>query len=76
MTTRQLTQQDWVQISGFLPGRNDFQCKYRFLQQKQDSVKKASWVKKEDEMLIKIIKEMGNKHWNHIAEVFNQSLED
>ena len=71
---KSLTKDDWVQISGFIPGRNDSQCQYRFQQEKKDSIKKSSWVPKEDEVLIRIIRNNGTKHWNQVAEMFNESL--
>lgn len=73
-TPKNLSKSDWVQISGFIPGRNDSQCQYRFNQEKKESIKKSSWVKKEDEELIKVIRENGTKHWNQVAEMLNDNL--
>lgn len=71
MKPKDLSKNDWVQISGFVPGRNDAQCLYRFNQEKKDQIKKCNWVKKEDDELIRIIKEHGIKHWNYVAQLLN-----
>jgi len=36
MKVKDFLEEDWIQISGFLPGRTDFQCRYRYYQKKSE----------------------------------------
>jgi hypothetical protein len=40
-----LDKNDWMQIAGFIPGRNDSQCMYKFNQDKKSTISKSNWVK-------------------------------
>jgi len=61
ITPQKLDKNDWIQIAGFIPGRNDSQCQYKFNQDKKSTIQKSNWVKREDEELVKLIRENGTK---------------
>ena len=67
ITPQKLDKNDWIQIAGFIPGRNDSQCQYKFNQDKKSTIQKSNWVKREDEELIRLIRENGTKQWSQIA---------
>lgn len=56
----------WIRISQFVPGRNSKQCRERWMGQLAPSIKKESWSKEEDEILIHQHELIGNK-WTAIA---------
>lgn len=69
-----LDKNDWMQIAGFIPGRNDSQCMYKFNQDKKSTISKSNWVKQEDEELIRLIRLNGTRQWSNIASTFNAKL--
>lgn len=72
---QKLSKDDWIQIAGFIPGRNDSQCQYKYNQDKKSSIQKSNWSKREDEELIRLIREGGTKQWSNIAIELNQNLQ-
>ena len=74
ITPQKLGKNDWIQIAGFIPGRNDSQCQYKFNQDKKSTIQKSNWVKREDEELVKLIRENGTKQWSQIANQLNSNL--
>jgi hypothetical protein len=38
IATSKLGKNDWIQIAGFIPGRNDSQCQYKFNQDKKSTI--------------------------------------
>lgn len=38
MPPQKLDRNDWMQIAGFIPGRNDSQCQYKFNQDKKSTI--------------------------------------
>ena len=67
ISPQKLDKNDWIEIAGFIPGRNDSQCQYKFNQDKKSTIQKSNWVKREDEELIRLIRENGTKHWREIS---------
>jgi hypothetical protein len=59
-----MKKEDWIEISGFIPGRNDCQCFYRYNMQRRECIKKSVWGKVEDDELVKVVTRYGTKHWN------------
>jgi hypothetical protein len=72
--SNRLDRNDWIQIAGFIPGRNDSQCMYKFNQDKKSTIQKCNWIKREDEELIRLIRENGTRQWSQIAATFNANL--
>ena len=64
ITPQKLDKNDWMQIAGFIPGRNDSQCMYKFNQDKKSTIQKSNWVKREDEELVRLIRENGTRQWS------------
>jgi len=56
----------WSRIASFVSGRNGKQCRERWHNHLQPDVKKDPWTKEEDEIIIKLRQEIGNK-WASIA---------
>ena len=56
----------WAEIAKYLPGRNGKQCRERWHNQLDPAIRKDAWTKEEDDRLIELQKEMGNK-WAEIA---------
>lgn len=61
LTPQKLDKNDWISIAGYIPGRNDSQCQYKFNQDKKSTIQKSNWVKREDEELVRLIREHGTK---------------
>ncbi|TYZ61851.1 hypothetical protein PybrP1_011967 [[Pythium] brassicae (nom. inval.)] len=56
----------WAVISSFLPGRNGKQCRERWHNQLNPSIKKESWTPEEDRTIIELQAKLGNA-WAKIA---------
>lgn len=56
----------WIRISQFVPGRNSKQCRERWMGQLAPSIRKDSWSREEDEILMQQHELIGNK-WTTIA---------
>ena len=57
----------WGVISRFVPGRTGKQCRERWIFGLDPSINKDTWTKEEDETLIQLQKEHGNK-WSKFLE--------
>ena len=42
LNAKRLGKNDWILIAGFIPGRNDSQCQYKFNQDKRKEKQKAT----------------------------------
>ena len=62
-----LDQNDWIEISKFIPGRNYMQCKLKFKQHKKSGSRKIIWTAEEDKTLKQLVLENGNRNWSKIA---------
>ena len=56
----------WSQIAGHIPGRAGKQCRERWLNHLDSSVKKSDWNEDEDRKLLEAQRRVGNK-WSEIA---------
>lgn len=56
----------WKHIASFLPGRNGKQCRERFVNHLDGSVSKKKWTSEEDDKLLYLQSQHGNK-WSLIA---------
>lgn len=56
----------WIRISQFVPGRNSKQCRERWMGQLAPTIRKDSWSREEDEILMRQHDIIGNK-WTAIA---------
>jgi hypothetical protein len=59
-------QDTWKKAAEQLDGRNIKQCRERWCNQLDPSVKKGQWTPEEEELIIKLQQEIGNK-WSQIA---------
>ena len=60
------SQKDWSQIAAHLDGRTGEQCRQRFYSRPTKKYKKGGWTKEEDETIIRMHDEHGNR-WSEIA---------
>lgn len=57
----------WSDIASRIPGRLGKQCRERWVNHLDPSIKKGSWEKEEDEMLVRLHTRFGNK-WKLISQ--------
>ena len=55
----------WSTIASELPGRRPYQCRDRWQNILDPSIKKGNWTREEDEKIIKLQEEMGNRYSLH-----------
>ncbi|NXP57254.1 SNPC4 protein, partial [Chloropsis cyanopogon] len=60
-------EKDWYKIRTEVPGRNDAQCRDRYLKALHWDVKKGKWSLQEEEQLIELVQKHGLGHWSRIA---------
>ncbi|NWS94126.1 SNPC4 protein, partial [Mionectes macconnelli] len=60
-------EKDWYKIRTEVPGRNDAQCRDRYLKALHWDVKKGKWSLEEEEQLIELVEKHGLGHWSKIA---------
>jgi len=53
---------DWLLISINVPGKSVFNCRHRWLRYLNPALKKGHWTNEEDQMLVKLIAELGPKY--------------
>ncbi|XP_048838225.1 snRNA-activating protein complex subunit 4 isoform X2 [Brienomyrus brachyistius] len=58
---------DWWKIRNEVPGRNDGQCRDRYLDCLREDVKKGRWSQEEESMLIRLVEKYGAGRWAKIA---------
>lgn len=57
----------WNEISSYLPGRSEVQCRARWKNHLQPDLVKGPWTKEEDELVIDLVKRHGPRKWAYIA---------
>ena len=57
----------WGEISDFLPGRTDVQCRARWRNHLQPDLVKGPWTKEEDEKVLSLVSQHGPRKWAFIA---------
>ncbi|KAL2103758.1 hypothetical protein ACEWY4_000626 [Coilia grayii] len=67
MLVQEFGQNDWKTVSGFLPGRSEFNCQQRFRRTLDPELIKGGWTKEEDELLVRLVQTHGCKKWTLIA---------
>ncbi|XP_078332612.1 myb-related protein A-like isoform X2 [Crassostrea virginica] len=58
---------DWKLIASFYSDRSDIQCQHRWCKVLNPNLVKGAWTKEEDEKVIKLVREIGAKHWTQIS---------
>jgi len=58
---------NWKQIAENLQGRTHTQCLHRWQKVLDPQLIKGAWTKDEDELLSKLVKDLGPRNWSHIA---------
>jgi len=60
----------WTSVSEFVGnGRSQSQCSQRWTRGLNPDLRKVSWTKEEDDLLLHTIKELGTKSWTRIASI-------
>ena len=57
----------WSEISSFLPGRSEVQCRARWKNHLQPDLVKGPWTKEEDALVIDLVNKHGPRKWAFIA---------
>ncbi|XP_048368604.1 snRNA-activating protein complex subunit 4 isoform X2 [Sphaerodactylus townsendi] len=60
-------ERDWYKIRMEVPGRNDIQCRDRYLFSLHYDIRKGKWSKEEERKLIELTEKYGVGHWAKIA---------
>ncbi|XP_013926383.1 PREDICTED: LOW QUALITY PROTEIN: snRNA-activating protein complex subunit 4-like [Thamnophis sirtalis] len=60
-------ERDWYKIRAEVPGRNDLQCRDRYLHSLHYDIKKGKWSEEEEKKLIELTEKHGRGHWAKIA---------
>ncbi|XP_058015528.1 snRNA-activating protein complex subunit 4 isoform X2 [Ahaetulla prasina] len=60
-------ERDWYKIRAEVPGRNDLQCRDRYLHSLHNDIKKGKWSEEEEKKLIELTEKYGRGHWAKIA---------
>ncbi|XP_039220094.1 snRNA-activating protein complex subunit 4 isoform X1 [Crotalus tigris] len=60
-------ERDWYKIRAEVPGRNDLQCRDRYLHALHYDIKKGRWSEEEEKKLIELTEKYGRGHWAKIA---------
>ncbi|XP_046370127.2 uncharacterized protein LOC124144641 isoform X2 [Haliotis rufescens] len=63
--------QSWMRLAEFVPGRSSIQCRDRWLNSLDPSIRLGNWSYEEDKKLLKAITELGTKSWTKIAAKLN-----
>ena len=66
----------WNEISSYLPGRSEVQCRARWKNHLQPDLVKGPWTKEEDELVIDLVKRHGPRKWAYIAKHLKGSLKN
>jgi len=62
---------NWKQIAEVLHGRTHTQCLHRWQKVLDPQLVKGAWTKEEDELLTKLVRDLGPRNWSHIANKLN-----
>ncbi|XP_063000916.1 snRNA-activating protein complex subunit 4 [Elgaria multicarinata webbii] len=60
-------ERDWYKIRAEVPGRNDIQCRDRYLHALNYDIKKGKWSEEEGRKLVELTEKYGVGHWAKIA---------
>ncbi|KAK2650383.1 hypothetical protein Ddye_017872 [Dipteronia dyeriana] len=60
----------WKSIAENLPGRTSVQCLHRWQKVLDPNLVKGPWNKEEDDLLVELVREQGNKKWSEISNRF------
>ncbi|XP_054853260.1 snRNA-activating protein complex subunit 4 [Eublepharis macularius] len=60
-------ERDWYKIRTEVPGRNDIQCRERYLNALHHNIKKGRWSEEEEKKLVELTEKYGVGHWAKIA---------
>ncbi|XP_042335277.1 snRNA-activating protein complex subunit 4 isoform X2 [Sceloporus undulatus] len=60
-------ERDWYKIRTEVPGRNDSQCRYRYLHALHNNIKKGKWSEEEERKLVELTEKYGVGRWAKIA---------
>lgn len=58
---------DWKLVANYFFDRSDIQCQHRWCKVLNPNLVKGAWTKEEDEKVIKLVREIGAKHWTQIS---------
>ncbi|KAJ7998536.1 hypothetical protein DPEC_G00205930 [Dallia pectoralis] len=58
---------DWKYIATLIPNRSEHQCQHRWLKVLDPDLVKGAWTKEEDEKVIELVNQYGNKQWAIVA---------
>ncbi|CAG8647777.1 13911_t:CDS:10 [Cetraspora pellucida] len=58
---------NWVKVQQYVLGRTDVQCRERWMNVLNPSIKKDSWTKEEDTKLLELVKSIGVGKWAKIS---------
>uniref|UniRef100_A0AAY4EIV6 Uncharacterized protein n=1 Tax=Denticeps clupeoides TaxID=299321 RepID=A0AAY4EIV6_9TELE len=58
---------DWKKIAGILQNRTEHQCQHRWCKVLDPDLVKGPWTKEEDEKVIELVNQYGNKQWAMVA---------
>ncbi|KAI4374863.1 hypothetical protein MLD38_012806 [Melastoma candidum] len=64
---RQNNGKNWKMIATNLPGRTDVQCLHRWQKVLDPNLIKGPWTKEEDNLIVQLVEQHGEKHWALIA---------
>ncbi|KAK1560584.1 hypothetical protein Q3G72_028359 [Acer saccharum] len=60
----------WKSIAENVPGRTSVQCLHRWQKVLDPNLVKGPWSKEEDDLLVVLVREQGNKKWSEISKRF------
>ncbi|XP_072287628.1 snRNA-activating protein complex subunit 4 [Pyxicephalus adspersus] len=60
-------EKDWYKIRSEVPGRNDVQCRERYLKGLHKDVKKGKWSQEEKDKLVALTEKYGVGHWAQVS---------
>lgn len=60
---------NWNRLAQFIPGREGWHCRQRWMHQLDPSLNKGPWTPEEDQLLISLQEQQGNR-WSEIAKFF------
>jgi hypothetical protein len=58
---------NWVAVAALVPGRNNRQCRHRWVEGLDPNIKRRGWTPDEDAKLIDTVKEHGVSNWAAVA---------
>ncbi|XP_060897386.1 v-myb avian myeloblastosis viral oncogene homolog-like 2b isoform X2 [Labrus mixtus] len=58
---------DWKYIASYIPNHSEHQCQHRWFKILDPELVKGPWTKEEDEKVIELVNQYGNKQWAMVA---------